>query len=485
MYKGIALALNWIIQSLLVTYSSYQIGLVYYGADKNLYKDWSHYLRPVIDYEEIKYESRSWFARREHIVKSKDKSEDPKNLFIQSSILLITFVHLIVMIIKMITCSSKNKTSVSHIIPPKIFDNRINIVSWLAQFELYFESQNIQDNQLMCHALLSRLDTKDVDMVKCYLMHRTPSLFSIEVYRYDELKQALLKLFGEDKKNETEAQAMFVNRAQHKNENIHRYFASLNGLCQNAFTNLNSRDQERLVINRFINGLTSDSLRQRLLSEYDSNHLKRVIILADRFAQICNSKQIEDTINVICSDNNAACESYDPNTPLVLSPTTYEKNKALAIASHKGDRLCNHCGLPIHNESECPLKYEPNFHYVTDQTKSCVGSVLDDISKLREVKGVCRIDEVPCQYLFDTGASKTVIHQNMVLGDRMKDIQPYKSMVFTADGSCANILGTLKVKLGSHVRCCIGCARLVYWLSYGYGCTNYSPRYKGCNSSSI
>lgn len=187
----------------------------------------------------------------------------------------------------------------SHIVPPKHFDNKIEITTWIAQFDRYFESQSIRDNHQKCQTVLSRLDPKEVDIVNSYLINRTVGLFSNREISYGELRNSLIKLFGEDGLNETEFQAIFANRAQRTNENIHRYFAALNGLCQKAFLSLSLQDRERMVTTRFINGLTNDNLRRKLLSDYDPNDPKNTLCLADRYNKICNSKQIGETIHAI------------------------------------------------------------------------------------------------------------------------------------------------------------------------------------------
>ena len=278
------------------------------------------------------------------------------------------------------------------------------------------------------------MDPKEVDIVNSYLINRTVGLFSNREISYGELRNSLIKLFGEDGLSETESQAIFANRAQRTNENIHRYFAALNGLCQKAFLSLSLQDRERMVTTRFINGLTNDNLRRKLLSDYDPNDPKNTLCLADRYNKICNSKQIGETIHAI-------------RTTL---PTMYEKCKALAVASFKGDRLCHHCGLPNHIQRDCPLKYEPTILRLSNSLKCNVDSLLNNISGMREIKGICSIDDVSCEYLTDTGASKTVIHERLLNRSRTKDILPFDSIVLTADGSCANILGSLKVKLEMH-----------------------------------
>ena len=444
--KSIALLLSRFLQALVISFYSYHIRLIYCDLDDNLYDGWLNYTYPRTELDRRELLQHGWFSTSWGFTKDQTFLVDPSYLFIHTSSLIISFLLSFWAIPKFLTYTEAYKKPLVHVAPPKQYVNQTSIVSWLEQFDNFIDAQMIRDNQQRCNSLLSRLDVNDTDMVKCYLMNRSTNMFCPSQFDYVELKNALLKLFCDKEVNETEAQAAFAGRAQHKTENIHKYFAVLNGLCRKAFEGLSLKDRERLVVTRFINGLESDGLRQKILTEHDPNKPKKVLDIAEKFQKICNSKQIGEAINVLDFDSSCTCSVPDAGgetvctkcKPSVLMPTEYERNKAFAFAIEKGKKLCLHCKVSGHLKLDCPSRLTSS--HVCDKVRK-------DISDVRELNGVCKIDGIDCNFLTDTGASRTVVNARIIPEERMKAVKPFHSVVITANGSCANIVGSLKVRL--------------------------------------
>ena len=77
----------------------------------------------------------------------------------------------------------------------------------------------------------------------------------------------MIKLFWAEEENETISQSLLAQRAQSGGENIHKYFANLTRLCNAAYKTLSIVQRRNFISNRFIDGLTSDNLRQKILSK--------------------------------------------------------------------------------------------------------------------------------------------------------------------------------------------------------------------------
>ena len=165
--------------------------------------------------------------------------------------------------------SATSFKSLAHVVPPKTFTTTTDVDRWLEAFELYLEAHNVQQQRQKCNALLSRLDNESADLVKNYIDEDDSIMLLLTANKglecYRTLREAMLKLFGKVHVGTTAAQSQFVARAQGKEENIHRYYSNLKNLSKIAFPTLTPSQRKELNDTRFVDGINSDELRQKIL----------------------------------------------------------------------------------------------------------------------------------------------------------------------------------------------------------------------------
>ena len=120
----------------------------------------------------------------------------------------------------------KFRTKSSHILQPGKFDGK-GVKSWLDNFELYLEEDNITEDKQKCAALLSRLSGE------------ARGLVADSKNNYSGLRETLIHIYGGKQKSKTEYQSEFVNRNQREDENLYAYYATLAELCKKAHNDLN------------------------------------------------------------------------------------------------------------------------------------------------------------------------------------------------------------------------------------------------------
>ena len=117
-----------------------------------------------------------------------------------------------------------------------------------------------------------------------------------ELECYRTLREAMLKLFGKVHVGTTAAQSQFVARAQGKEENIHRYYSNLKNLSKIAFPTLTPSQRKELNDTRFIDGINSDELRQKILDHWPKSG--SVLKIAEKYERACSRKRVGAVINM-------------------------------------------------------------------------------------------------------------------------------------------------------------------------------------------
>ena len=233
------------------------------------------------------------------------------------------------------------KSTLNHVLPPKVYSLNTDVHTWLELFELYLDSNNVFHPRQRCNALLSRLDYECSCLVKSYIeKYEHGGFFSCGKKVNDNylvLRETMIKLFSVEETNETVAQSLFAQRAQGGEENIHKYFANLTRLCNAAYKSLTIVQRRNLISSRFIDGLTSDNLRQKILTDYVEGD--DVLEIADRYNKICNRRQVGTVINQMQTTAilpEQTVQSVHPSTHAV-------QNSVVDVLSLSEQRRCHNC----------------------------------------------------------------------------------------------------------------------------------------------
>jgi hypothetical protein len=72
---------------------------------------------------------------------------------------------------------------------------------------------------------------------------------------------------------------------------------------------------------------------------------------------------------------------------------------------------------------------------------------LNKVSYASAITGYCKFEGVQTQFMFDTGATKTVIDARLLPSDQLAEIQASPYCVILADGSRKPVLGTRKCRI--------------------------------------
>ena len=344
------------------------------------------------------------------------------------------------------------KTTLNHVLPPKHYTLNTDVHTWLEMFELYLDSNNVFHTRQRCNALLSRMDYECSTLIKNYVENYEASGFFSYGKKVNDnyliLRETMIKLFGAEEENETISQSLFAQRAQSGGENIHKYFANLTRLCNAAYKTLTILQRRNLISNRFIDGLTSDNLRQKILSEYIEGD--NVLELADRYNKICNRRQVGTVINRMKTKTMSYGDIRSPS-PHVLQSSVVDD------LSLFDQRQCYQCLKVGHIKRYCPLKsVKTPIQYKPVDVQPLIKATLMTVEHVRELYGTCKIDDVSCNYLLDTGSNRTIIHERMIPPHERVNIKPTEFNVLTATGELANISGVKRCKLQIGNTACYG-----------------------------
>ena len=99
------------------------------------------------------------------------------------------------------------------------------------------------------------------------------------------------------------------------------------------------------------------------------------------------------------------------------------------------------------------LKGDPIRSDLDTDVKLAIADAMPDPYEIRELIGVSQLNSTPCQYLLNTSASRTVIHEPVLSTGGRKNVQPSTLRVMVAENTDCFVVGILAVNIefGNHV----------------------------------
>ena len=337
------------------------------------------------------------------------------------------------MCVKMIDKTFRTKSS--HILQPDKFDGNQSVRAWLENFELYLEEDNITEAKQKCAALLSRLSGETRTLVANYGKNTKND--------YNKMREALLHIYGDRKRTQTEYLSEFVSRNQFDDENLYIYHAKLTELGNKAYKDLDETTRNRYIANRFIDGILNDGLRQQILATF-KNDYKNVLSFAAKLDEIYSRRQV--------------------NVSEIAQATIYGLKSQRDYA-----RKCYNCNRPGHYMRDCIQPRRQEQYQQTNQRQNNSTTVKNDslgsqhaptnffrlnrVEATNQLVGHCKIDGKSVKFLADTGATKTIIDVNMLATNSNALIKPANIKVILADGTPVDVLGvkTCTIQLGNYI----------------------------------
>lgn len=240
---------------------------VYYNSSNNIKTQWFERIKRMNQGEQRREDSYffSIFARAQEKPSSTPCLTDFNNwlsdsyLYFNTFILIIMSLSSLYLILSFLTRNLYQTIDrTSHVVGPKRFTAHTNPKSWIESFELYLQADSIFDDKKKVAAFLSRLDDDCSRLIKgnCYL-------YGNEI-TYVHLKRAILELYSNNPNSQSENHEKFLACVQRDEENVARYYTCLSQLCHKAFRDLSKAQRDKIVGERFIDGITSDPFRAEL-----------------------------------------------------------------------------------------------------------------------------------------------------------------------------------------------------------------------------
>jgi hypothetical protein len=142
---------------------------------------------------------------------------------------------------------------------PMRLNKNTNIKRWLENYRLYFKLHRIKDDSSKRSILIHQLDSKSYDLVN--------SLID-DIKSYQELEDLIVKLFDKDYLNDQKYINPFFKCKQENNETIQCFYARLFKNAQLAFPFVSKMCKDKLIRERFFQGLKSHELSFNLRSKF-------------------------------------------------------------------------------------------------------------------------------------------------------------------------------------------------------------------------
>ena len=360
-------------------------------------------------------------------------------------------------------CKPRKSSDTNHIVAPKTYEkNSGSFISFMDSMNRFIGSQRLTEVQ-KCDALRSRLNNEANSFIdNSMLSSRMKGSGS-----YKDLCALIMTYYGASVSTDMiESLISFGNRSQNESENVYAYFAVINRLGHDAYPQFRQSERDDLIARRFMRGLNDDYLRKTMINDYKSDHPdSNVLKLAIKHGNILETKRVGVNmviVNCPCVAQNqrlgavnirVRCSLCKP--AVTITPTKYQQRKALVGTQGLDEkRYCYHCHLPGHLKRNCPVG-------ANDERASLCEEGLDNsqastVDQMRTLKGTCKIDNVYCEFLADTGAERTIIHESMIPADKRHLIIPTLMTIMIADGSVTPVLGEYRcgITLGDSVTMC-------------------------------
>jgi len=344
-----------------------------------------------------------------------------RTFFLAAAVLV--FVFLFCKIVFRLYRSSK-PDKITAINKPPLFNSQTNVNLWLDLFEIYLAEENVKSNKYKCICLLSNLDMECIQQLKYYNDKITND--------YNKLTAAMRNLFAVDQKTSVEAALDFSKRQQRPNENIHQYYAALVKLSYDAFSNLTKEQRIEQVGKRLIAGLESslDQLRCKLLEVYDEKSKSKkdwskIMEVANRWKDIYGQKQLKvNSIKTSCE--HVRVKSNDSNTTVRCLECNPIRDITRSNSVKRQSPQCYNCHEHGHVRATCPLKDSDRKEIINKRLEQRIKETADFFknNKLEQIRGNCLIDNKLCNFLTDTGSSRTIVSgQIQSFDDKLTNIE--------------------------------------------------------------
>ena len=294
---------------------------------------------------------------------------------------------------------------------------------WLKTFENYIE--------VLTAALPE--ERRNIDKLKILIncvSHRVYDHVE-ESETYDEAIRVLKALYVKTP-NKIFARHLLATAKQKVGQSLDDYLLVLTKLSKDCnFANVTGEEyRKEMIRDAFINGITSHSIRQRLLENAELS-----LEQAFETARTLDSAQRSSEVYVTNSVNNSgltACareQTENSRVSTELQSKLSMENTTSAAASNVS-KLCYFCGRAYHNRTSCPAKYATCYkcnkkgHF----SKVCRSKSKDDANACIFTPNLCAIQPGPeclknatvvaiingteLSALIDTGSSTSFINKN-------------------------------------------------------------------------
>ena len=418
----------WFIPTITAAIWSVQFHNMFYRLEGDLLELWRGY----IYYLKLNNRGTSFWLPT--MVRGNDSySETTRNhMFFQTFLVILLTVLSMVQLFWVLYTSPKKSFAPMTISAPKHYTKGMDIKSWLTSTDLYHNALGVTDDHSKCISVLSRLDPGCTKLLSGLGVDVNAG--SVE---YSKLAGHLIHLFGDNSTDSSNAMRAFGSRSQKLEENVSLYFSELNELARLAFSTLTVEDLDKVVAKQFAEGVRNSTLRIELLRALEKTKEASwltpeikvdVLALARDFDKFSKSGAV---INL--SRPECPCVAIKKNglTTVVCTLCCTPYSRKINKNSVKSCHLCKVSG---HVYSQCPNKEIP------------VASVLHAAARatdsIKTIMGSCSVEGTECEFLVDTGASQSIVRENIIAQEYRYKIKPVDYRVFTMDGSVAAIKGT-------------------------------------------
>lgn len=310
-----------------------------------------------------------------------------------------------------------------------------------------------------------------VDKLNLLINYVAPRVYDYiaDCTTYETAESTLQALYVKPK-NEIFARHVLATRHQESHETLDQFLQALKFLAKdcnfNAVTAKEASDQ--YIRDAFINGLSSNATRQRLLEN-------KTLDLRTAYDQAHNLEMAEkhsasysqyETVTASAVERRSDHVGLGDRRAVELEGSTEDLGEISAAVSRK-DSKCYFCGYGKHPRYKCPArdavcnncKKKGHYAKVCRQGKqntishshsaATLATVLGGVSPLCLQKSLCssKINGISVQALIDTGSSDNFVSQAVV--EKLNLLtDPEKGNVSMADTSFSSkILGSCTVKL--------------------------------------
>ncbi len=361
-------------------------------------------------------------------------------LGVMCALIVMATVRLIISIFQR---DREGSTIINNTFEVKIFCKGMDVCEWLKGLDEYLAKKKIKDDEVKATLLLNKMDTPIKKMLKNYMNPKKKNNYEV------------ISKFLKDSQKKPEASSavyrhQFDARQQQSNENLHEFHIALLDLGGKAFPELEQKTLDKYVREQFVQGVSNKSLRERLVTDHheitDPSELLDKATDLERLLQSVNMGERRSTSN---------------------NEYTTQQNNRQPHETNQYNRIirCYNCNKEGHMGRDCRAAYQNNnnnnMHQQTNtptppQTRNTPNTsqqtmtlnVRERTSSLRELTGICLINNQKVNYMLDTGSSVSIINKDVI--ESFKDptikntIKPCTVDVITANGESANIIGELE-----------------------------------------